>query len=156
MQSKKIKQILCAVRGVPQSRTTVTKAIDLAIEFEARLTFAHVNNADFLISTGPTLTSLPKVKKQLQRLSEFTMTVLCDRAERRGVKRVNYILREGQILAQLFELLTEHTPDILVIGRPINEEKDISNLKLSDIDDFITKVEDNLHITVIPVEIDVD
>jgi hypothetical protein len=154
MQFKNFKNILCAVRGIPQSRTTVTRAIDLALEYEANLTFAHVNNADFLISAGPTLTSLPKVKKQIQRLSEFTMTVLCDRAERRGVKKVDYVLREGQFLNQLYELLSELIPDVFVIGRPITVESDLPNLKLSDIDEFITKVEEDLKITIIPVEID--
>ena len=36
MQQKKIRHILCAVRGIPQSRATVTKAIDLAKDKQAR------------------------------------------------------------------------------------------------------------------------
>ena len=156
MQTKKINHIFCAVRGVPQSRATVTKAIDLAIEHQARLTFVHVNNADFLISAGPTLTSLPKVKKQIHSLSEFAMLVLCDRAKRRGVENVDYILREGQILPQILVTLSELKPDLLVIGRPFETEAGIFSLKETDVDNFVQEVENNLNITVIPVETKVE
>jgi nucleotide-binding universal stress UspA family protein len=156
MQSRNINRIFCAVRGVPQSRSTVTKAIDLALKYQARLTFIHINNADFLMAAGPTMTSLPKVIKQMRNLSEFTMVVLCDRAERRGVEEVDYILREGRILPQLYELLADKSPDLLVIGRPVEDRPEISMLKAADIDDFIQDVEDNLDIMVVPVELNID
>jgi nucleotide-binding universal stress UspA family protein len=155
MPFNQVRHILCAVRGVPQSRATVSKAIDLAIEHQARLTFVHVNNADFLMSAGPTMTSLPKVKKQIHSLGEFTMLVLCDRAQRRGVENVDYILREGRILPQILETLSEQRPDILVIGRPFETEAGIFSLKESDVENFIREVEENLDITVIPVETEV-
>jgi hypothetical protein len=154
MQQQIIKHILCAVRGVPQSRATVTTAIDLALEHKARLTFVHVNNADFLASAGPTLTSLPKVKKQIQSLSEFTMIVLCDRAQRRGVEDIDYILREGQILPQLYNLLSEIKPDLLIIGRPPKTSVGLFSLKASDVKGFIQKVENTLEITVLPVDLE--
>jgi len=40
-----------------------------------------------------------------------------------------------------------------VIGRPVETKAEISSLKLTDIDNFIQEVEDNLNIMVIPVEI---
>lgn len=152
MQRKKIRHILCAVRGVPQSRATVTKAIDLAKEYQARLTFVHVNNADFLASAGPTMTSLPKVKKQIHSLSEFAMLVLCDRANRRGVENVDYILRDGRVLPQIKETISEHNPDLLVIGRPFVTDPGLFSLNETDVEDFIQEIENTLNITVIPVE----
>ena len=149
---QQVSHIICAVRGVPQSRTTVTKAIDLALEHQARLTFVHVNNADFLASAGPTMTSLPKVKKQIHSLSEFAMLVLCDRAQRRGVEQVDYILKEGRILPQIFEALSEFRPDLLVIGQPFETEAGLYSLKEADVENFIREVEDDLKITVIRVE----
>jgi nucleotide-binding universal stress UspA family protein len=156
MQRRKIRHILCAVRGVPQSRATVTKAIDLAKEHQARLTFVHVNNADFLASAGPTMTSLPKVKKQIHSLSEFAMLVLCDRAIRRGVEKVDYILRDGRVLSQIRETLSELKPDILVIGSPFVTDPGLFSLKESDVENFIQEIEKNMNITVIPVEAKVE
>jgi hypothetical protein len=152
MHSKLIEHIICAVLGIPQSRTTVTQAIDLALEYQARLTFVHVNNVDFLISAGPTLTSLPIVKKQMQSLSKFTMDVLCDRAQRRGVENVDYILLEGRILPQIYTLLSELLPGLFIVGRPVEATESPSPLKPIEIDTFIQEVEDNLKITVISVD----
>jgi nucleotide-binding universal stress UspA family protein len=156
MPFNQVGHILCAVRGVPQSRATVTKAINLATEHQARLTFVHVNNADFLMSAGPTMTSLTKVKKQIHSLGEFAMLVLCDRAQRRGVENVDYVLREGRILPQILETLSEFKPDILVIGRPFVTDAGVFSLKESDVENFIQEVENNLNITVIPVEAKVE
>jgi nucleotide-binding universal stress UspA family protein len=153
MKLKNVKHILCAVRGVPQSRVTVSKAIDLAIEHQARLTFVHVNNADFLISAGPLLTSLPKVKKQIHSLGEFSMIVLCDRAQRRGVENVDYILREGQILPQILKTLSELNPDLLIIGKPFETEAGLFSLKETDVENFVREVEENLNIIVFSVEV---
>ena len=48
MSEETPKHIICAVRGGPESRETVTQAINLALEYEARLTFLHVLDAEFL------------------------------------------------------------------------------------------------------------
>jgi nucleotide-binding universal stress UspA family protein len=156
MQRNKIRHILCPVRGVPQSRATITKAINLAIEHQARLTFVHVNNADFLISAGPTLASLPRVKKQIHSLGEFTMLVLCDRAKRRGVENVDYILRDGQILPQILETISVINPDVLVIGRPFITDPGLFSLSELDVENFIQEIEKDPNITVIPVEAKVE
>ena len=80
------------------------------------------------------------------------MLVLCDRAQRRGVENVDYILREGRILPQILETLSEQRPDILVIGRPFETEAGLYSLKESDVENFVREVEDRLKIRVIPVE----
>ena len=48
MTDQKPKHILCAVRGGQESRNTVVRAIDLALEYDARLTFFHILDAEFL------------------------------------------------------------------------------------------------------------
>ena len=45
---EKVEYILCAVRGGQESRRTVTRAIDLAVEHNARLNFFHILDAEFL------------------------------------------------------------------------------------------------------------
>jgi hypothetical protein len=48
MEDHKPKHTLCAVRGGQESRNTVVHAINLALEHDARLTFFHVLDAEFL------------------------------------------------------------------------------------------------------------
>lgn len=112
------KHIVCAVRGSPQSRETVTRAIDLASEMGARLTFFYAVDAEFLARTtvrGP----LSVVYRELLEMSEFTMLILKDRALRRGVADVDSIIREGDVRSQLLRLIREVQPDVLVLGWPL-------------------------------------
>jgi nucleotide-binding universal stress UspA family protein len=116
--SDKVEHIVCAVRGSPQSRETVSRAIELALEHEARLTFFYAVDVEFLARTtvrGP----LSIVYRELIEMSEFTMLILKDRAERRGVAQVGSIIREGDVRAQLLDLVREVQPDALILGWPI-------------------------------------
>lgn len=154
MIANKIRHILCAVLGKPASRTTVTKAIDLALEHNARLTFAHIINAEFLVSVTPLMTSMSTVYRQLYELGEFSMLLLCDRANRRGVENADYIIRKGQILPQLRLAISELQPDIFVVGKPIDTSSHPpTSILLEDIDAFISDVEQNLGVEVHPVEL---
>jgi nucleotide-binding universal stress UspA family protein len=116
MTQTKINQILCAVRGGPESRETVTFAIDLALESGARLTFFHAMDAEFLdyATIGP----LSVVYQELSEMGQFTMLILQDRAQRRGVKDVDFIVREGNIRKQLRLAATETHAEVMVMGRP--------------------------------------
>jgi nucleotide-binding universal stress UspA family protein len=110
--------IVCAVRGSPQSRETVTRAIDLALETGARLTFFYAVDVEFLARTtirGP----LSVVYRELVEMSGFTMLILKDRAERRGVTQVDSIIREGGVRKQLLNLVREARPDVVVVGWPL-------------------------------------
>jgi len=150
MNDEGIRHILCAVRGVPKSRETVTKAIDLALENNARLTFMHVADAEFLTTSGPAIISLQSVYKQLHELGEFTMLVLCDRAQRRGVENVDSIVREGKLISQLKLILAELNPDMLVIGKAANKAVSTRAIKVEEFEKFIDEIENGLRI---PVEI---
>jgi len=153
MISTKIRHILCAVLGKPTSRTTVTKAIDLALEHNARLTFTHVVDAEFLASATPTMTPLRAIYNQLRELGEFSMLILCDRAQRRGVENVDYIIREGQILSQLRMAISEMQPDMFVVGKPLGKSPTTPSITIEEIEEFITDIEENFSIQVVPVEI---
>ena len=110
--------ILCLVRGGKESKDTVTKAIDLALEMDARLVFFHVIDAEFL-NQSMMGTRLKSVYQALYEMADFAMDILKDRAERRGVKDVESIIREGNIVKQLRQAAIETHAKILVIGRPI-------------------------------------
>jgi nucleotide-binding universal stress UspA family protein len=116
--SDKVEHIVCAVRGSPQSRATVTRAIDLALEYDARLTFFYAVDVEFLARTtirGP----LSVVYRELIEMSEFTMLILKDRAERRGLTQVDFNIREGDVRTQLLDLVREMQPEVLVLGWPL-------------------------------------
>jgi nucleotide-binding universal stress UspA family protein len=116
MTEGKLKQVVCAVRGGPESRSTVTRAIELALEAGARLTFLHVMDAEFLqyATIGP----LSVVYDELLEMGKFAMLILCDRARRRGVVNVDYLVREGNIRKQLLLFAVETQAEVLVIGQP--------------------------------------
>ncbi|MBE2223294.1 MAG: universal stress protein, partial [Anaerolineae bacterium] len=101
MTNSEPKHIICAVRGGAESRETVSQAIDLALTSGARLTFLHVMDAEFLqyATIGP----LSVVYNELVEMGTFAMMILCDRAQRRGVTNVDYVVQEGSIRKQILQ-----------------------------------------------------
>ena len=116
--SEEAKQIICAVRGSPQSPATVTRAIDLALETGARLTFFYAVDAEFQAHAAIG-SPLSVVYRELIEMSEFTMLILRDRAQRRGVVQVDSIIRQGDVRMQLLRLIREVQPDVVVVGWPL-------------------------------------
>lgn len=108
--------IVCAVRGHPTSRSTITHAIDLAVQAGARLTFLHVLTAEFV--EHATIGPLSVVYNELREMSEFMMMLLVDRAQRRGVAEADYVVREGNVRKQLRDFAIETEAQVLVMGRP--------------------------------------
>lgn len=151
MSDKIPKHIICAVRGGPESRETVTQAINLALEYEARLTFLHVLDAEFLeyATIGP----LSVVYRELNEMGTFTMLILTDRANRRGVERVDYVLPEGNIREELIQYAIDTKAEMLVIGRP-TRSPGRNVFKIAEFDNLVTELErqTNLKIVVVPAE----
>jgi len=132
------KRIICAVRGGPESRDTATYAIDLALQLGARLTFFRVMDAEFL--NHATIGPLRVVYAELREVAKFAMLILCDRARRRGVSKVDYVIREGNIREQLRRLAEEASDATLVVGCPIRSPG--SNIfKAEEMDAFIKELE---------------
>ncbi len=141
--------VVCAVRGGPESRETVTQAIDLALRSGAKLTFFRVLDAEFL--EHATIGPLSVVYSELGELGRFTMLILCDRAKRRGVKSVEGIVREGNVRRQLYEFALETHADILVMGRPTRSPG--SNVfKPAEFNDYVAKLERDVSLQVMVVE----
>ena len=138
MTSEETKRIICAVRGGPESRDTVTHAVDLALESGARLTFFRVMDAEFLehATVGP----LSVVYHELSEMANFAMLILCDRARRRGVTQVDCIVREGNIQKQLYQFISESHADVLVVGRP-TRSPGRNVFKPAELDLFVAELE---------------
>lgn len=146
-----LEQILCAVRGGPESRDTVTYAIDLALETGARLTFFHALDAEFLgyATIGP----LSVIYKELQEMGEFTMLILVDRAQRRGVQEVDYVMSEGNVRRQLRQAAIRTEAKVMVMGRPTRSPG--SNVfQLREIEEFAAELatEGELELRLVPPE----
>ena len=150
MTNPKIYSIVCAVRGQPTSRETVTRAIDLALAHQARLIFVHITNVDFLNMATPGMSSTRRVYHQLREMAEFTRLLLCDRANRRGVEQADSIIREGDIQPQLYQLLIELRPDLLVIGEPRHDAGD-AVFAGAELEEFLSRLGDeiNLHFEIV-------
>ena len=138
MTIQNLTQILCAVRGGPESHETVTYAIDLALETGARLTFFHALDAEFL--NYATIGPLSVVYQELVEMGKFTMLILCDRAERRGVAEVNYVVWEGNIRNKLKQAAIETHAEVMVIGRPTRSPTQ-NVFKFDEMENFATELE---------------
>jgi nucleotide-binding universal stress UspA family protein len=151
MNKRKLRHIICAVRGGPESRETVTEAIALALKHGAKLTFLHVLDAEFLeyATIGP----LSVVYRELNEMGTFTMLILADRAQRRGVKQVDHVLPEGNIHDELIRYANETKAEMMVMGRP-TRTPGRNVFKIAEFDDFVAglEVESNLKIIVVPAE----
>ena len=66
----------------------------------------------------PRLVHSGVVYNELVEMSRFTMLILCDRARRRGVEQVDFIVREGNIHKQLSQFAIETHARVMVMGRP--------------------------------------
>ena len=131
-------RILCAVRGGPESRKTVTHAIDLALQLGAGLTFFRVMDAEFL--DHATIGPLRLVYGELREVAEFAMLILCDRARRRGIADVDYVIAEGDVRASLRLQAAQSEGGILVMGRPVRSPG--SNVfKAAEFDAFVAELE---------------
>ncbi|MEJ2350626.1 MAG: universal stress protein [Anaerolineales bacterium] len=150
MNSAKCEHILCAVRGRPESRETATRAIELALEHQARLTFVHVIDAEFLGPAGPTMSPLRAVYRQLRQMGEFAMLILCDRAKRRGVAEVEWVIQEGNVPKRLRQLIQESGADLLVIGHPARG-RGKSTFTPEEFREFVAKVEQEDGLEVIEI-----
>ena len=142
------KHIICAVRGGPESRETVTRAIDLTLESGTQLTFLHVIDAEFMeyATVGP----LSVVYSELVEMSRFAMLILCDRARRRGVSQVDFIVREGNIRKQLHKFAMETRAEVMVMGRP-TRSPGRNIFQIADFEAFVAELEQDGNLKVIQV-----
>lgn len=144
-----IRQIVCAVRGGPESRETVKRAIAAALDSGAKLSFFHAMDAEFL--DYATHGTLRVVYRELREMGKFTMMILCDRARARGVAEVDFLLADGNVRAQLRKLAVETRAELIVMGRPTKSStKNV--FAAEEFDAFVNEMETEGGLRVIQVE----
>ncbi|NIW44754.1 MAG: universal stress protein [candidate division Zixibacteria bacterium] len=119
MADQQPKYVLCAVRGGKESRNTVIHAIDLALKYDAHLTFIHILDVEFLSGATMTMAPVRSIFQQLHEMGNFTMSILCDRAARRGVTNVDYQIKQGNVKNLLRQAAAETHADVFVMGSPV-------------------------------------
>jgi nucleotide-binding universal stress UspA family protein len=151
MNEEEVRYIVCAVRGRPESRATATRAIDLALKHRARLTFLHVMDAEFL--EHATIGPLSVIYDELNKMGQFTMMILCDRASRRGVSEVDYVVVEGNIRDQIERFILSSQADLVVMGKP-QPGIPKSIFKENEIQAYIRQLEDQAKVRIVQVSPD--
>jgi len=148
MTNTKPEHLICAVRGGAESRDTVTRAINLALEAKSRLTFLHILDAEFLqyATVGP----LSVIYKELVEMGNFAMMIVRDRAQRRGVQNVDYVVLEGKIQRQLLQFIIDTHAEILVMGHPVRSSGQ-NYFEEKELNAFIKELEQQGNIRVIQV-----
>jgi nucleotide-binding universal stress UspA family protein len=149
MTRGEVDHIVCAVRGVPQSRDTVSRAIEMALQNEAKLTFLHVVDVQFLehATVGP----VSVVYNELVEMARFAMMILCDRARRSGVREAEYALREGDTREQMLQFGVESGAQMMIIGQP-SDHAGRSLFKGGEFEAFVAELEERSGIRVFQVD----
>jgi nucleotide-binding universal stress UspA family protein len=78
------------------------------------------------------------------------MLILVDRAHRRGVEQVDYVLPEGSIRDELIRYVNETHAEMMVMGRP-TRSPGRNVFKFAEFDDFVTGLEREGNLTIIKV-----
>ena len=115
---RQIRHIACAVRGRLANRNAVEHAIDLAKQYDARLTFFLVISDDFLAAATPTMTPTKTLYDGLSEIGEYILVLLSDQAIENGVSEVEYEIRIGDVRSNLREFAGRTNAQVLVMGRP--------------------------------------
>ena len=121
MNSETETLIVCAARGGRRIQPSVNRAIDLACELRAKLTFLYVLDVEFMKFTSMGRTEI--VFEELDKMGEFMMIRLCEHAVERGCVAADYAIRHGEVRDEIPTYLLETQPDILVLGRPKHEQE---------------------------------
>jgi nucleotide-binding universal stress UspA family protein len=107
--------ILCATRGGDESLQTQRRAIELAKEQGARITFIFVVDVRFLEHYAAPY--IPAMADEMKRLGEFLLLMAQERAEQAGVE-ANYTVRRGELKPTLIEAAREYRAALIILGRP--------------------------------------
>ncbi len=108
--------ILYPTRGGESSYPNQDRGIRLAKEQNAELIFLFVTNVHFLdMMASPVLMDM---EDEIDEMGEFLMTMASERAEKAGV-HATPLVRRGEFVDVLSEVIQEFEIDALILGRPI-------------------------------------
>jgi nucleotide-binding universal stress UspA family protein len=112
--------IVCAVRGGPNSRHTIDRAVALANETGLALHFLYVVNLNFLTHT--VTSRVRTISEEMRSMGESILYTAQTQAQDQGVT-AQAVVRHGNVLEEISKLCHELSADYLVLGRPGGEQE---------------------------------
>jgi nucleotide-binding universal stress UspA family protein len=113
--------IICAIRGGPDSQSTIEQAINLALEVDLTLYFLYVVNLDFLSHTQSSKTST--ISEQLVHMGEFILLTAQEKAAAHGVE-AEAIIHHGNVRDEIIATAAEVNANYIVLGMPVGDEEE--------------------------------
>lgn len=129
--------IVCAIRGGPASKPTITRSIDLAREKGLPLYFLYVVNLDFLAYTSSS--RIHTITQEMEQMGEFILLSAKSTAASQGVE-ADGVVRHGNVAEEIIGLCNELEADYLVLGRPQVREKE-GTFTQDQLAEFVKRIE---------------
>lgn len=115
--------IVCGIRGGPDSRPTIQRAITLARETDLPIIFLYVVNLDFLTHTSTS--RVDTVTAELEQMGEFILLTAEAEAQSSGVNAIG-VIRHGNVGEEIIALCQDEDAEYIVLGRPSGQaEEDV-------------------------------
>lgn len=113
--------ILCAIRGGPSSRPTISTSIQLAQETGEIIYFLYVVNLDFLTHSSSSKTN--NISHEIHDMGEFILLSAQEQAIKAGAQAEG-VIREGRVVDEIVTYCEEESPLFVILGRPEEEGED--------------------------------
>ena len=148
--SEKIEKILCATIGSQSCKRAEDKAIDLAVDNKAELTFLYVVDSSFMDSVAVEIHGQSEVDSGLTKIGD----IILEKAKKKAkAKKINAktLIKEGTANDVIKNAVKETQTDLLVIG---NEKRSWINefLIKSSVGDFVKNISNDTGVAVVVVE----
>jgi len=140
--------IVCAIRGGPDSQTTIAQATALAQETGLPVHFLYVVNRDLLSRASSN--HAQAISEQIRQMGKAVLCTAQAVASAQGV-RARGVIRQGNVGDEIADLCRDLDADYLVLGRPqIRGERNVFSEAL--LAQFIERIEDQTGVKVVPVD----
>jgi K+-sensing histidine kinase KdpD len=113
--------IVCAIRGGPDSRPTINKAISLAAETDQCIYFLYVVNLDFLTHTQSS--RIHSINAEMRQMGEFILLSAQTTAASKNVEAQG-VVRQGNVGEEIVGLCHEVKASYVILGTPQSETEE--------------------------------
>lgn len=113
--------IVCAVRGGPNCRSTVTQAITLAKNTHLPLYFLYVVNLDSLpyAHSG----HMHAISEKMHQMGQAVLFAVQNKASALGIVS-GAMVRQGNVGAEILDLCRDLDADYVILGRPGGHQRE--------------------------------
>jgi nucleotide-binding universal stress UspA family protein len=127
--------ILCPTRGGEASYRTQDAAIEQALQEGKLLIFLYVVDTHFLDRTERAVRP-DVVTEEMTRMGEFLLAMAQERARKQGI-HAEMRVRQGELREELKLAVHQEHADLVVMGRPVDDE---SAFRLAALESFAAEI----------------